>query len=79
MRTIDEILKACPSTEPATFYEFLSELDDVPEKGDKPEWAALFRAIEKAERAGLIQVQRDDGKIDLLMLTPEGAERVKGL
>lgn len=32
----------------------------------------IFHAIERAEREGLIQVQRLDGKTDLLMLTPGG-------
>jgi hypothetical protein len=36
MPTNDEILAAIPSTEPASFNEFLRELSDVPEKGDKP-------------------------------------------
>lgn len=72
-----EILRACPSTEPATFGEFLRGLPDPPERGEREEWAALFRQIEYAEELGLIEVERTHGKIDSLMLTQDGIGRLK--
>lgn len=72
-----EILRACPSTEPATFSEFLRGLPSPPMKGEREEWASLFRQIEYAESLDLIEVERTNGKIESLMLTQDGIGRLK--
>lgn len=72
-----DILRACPSTEPATFNEFLRGLANPPMKGEREEWASLFRQIEYAESEGLIEVERTNGKIDSLILTQDGIGRLK--
>lgn len=77
MRDLNEILRACPSTEPATFSEFLRGLDDVPEKGDKDEWRELFAVVSYAEDNGWIEVERNGSHIESLMLTEAGVARVK--
>lgn len=79
MPTPDEILAAIPSTEPATFNEFLSALPDVPEKGDRSEWAELFRELTELEGLGLVEIERANrgGAIESLVLTGEGADRVR--
>lgn len=76
----NEILAAIPSTEPATFREFLAGLPDVPVKGDREGWRELFYQVKKLENAGLVEVERADrdGSIESLMLTGEGTERVRG-
>lgn len=79
MATDNEILAAIPSTEPATFGEFLNGLPDVPAKGDREEWAVLFGQIRMLEGLGLIEVERANagGSIESLMLTGEGVEVVR--
>jgi hypothetical protein len=77
MSTNDEILAAIPSTEPATFGEFLGGLPDVPEKGDRAAWRDLFSQLRTLENAGLVEVERTDGAIESLVLTGDGAERVR--
>lgn len=79
MPTNDEILAAIPSTEPATFSEFLNGLPDVPEKGDKPAWAELFGSLDFLESEGLVEIERANkrGSIESLMLTGEGAAMVR--
>lgn len=77
MPTNDEILAAIPSTEAASFSEFLSALPDVPDKGDRAEWSALFSQLRTLENAGMVEVERTDGAIESLMLTEDGAERVR--
>ena len=79
MPTNDEILAAIPSTEPATFSEFLNALSDVPEKGDRSAWAELFRELTELEGLGLVEIERANhgGAIESLMLTGEGAAAVR--
>ena len=79
MPTNSEILAAIPSTEPCDFREFLNGLPDVPEKGDREEWAELFEQLRFLETAGLVEVERADrgGNIESMMLTPEGVEAVR--
>lgn len=79
MPTSDEILAAIPSTEPATFSEFLNALPDTPEKGDRQAWADLFSQLRTLENAGLVEVERANkgGSIESLMLTEDGADRVR--
>lgn len=79
MPTNDEILAAIPSTEPATFTEFLGGLPDVPAKGDRAEWSALFSQLRTLENAGLVEVERAStgGSIEGLRLTEDGVARVR--
>lgn len=79
MPTRNEILAAIPSTEPATFGEFLNGLPDTPEKGDREEWAELFGWLRTFERMGWIEVERasKDGSIESLMVTALGVEEVR--
>jgi hypothetical protein len=79
MATDNEILAAIPSTEPATFGEFLDGLPDVPEKGDRGAWSVLFAQLRRLEIDGLVEVERasSGGSIESLMLTGEGVERVR--
>jgi hypothetical protein len=88
MPTNNEILAAIPSTEPATFSEFLDGLPDTPEKGDRGAWAELFEQLRWAEQAGLVEIEREGAKgdfkegggpnrIESLMLTAEGAAVVR--
>lgn len=79
MPTNNEILAAIPSTEPATFGEFLSALPDVPAKGDRTAWRDLFSQLRTLENAGLVEIERANtgGSIESLMLTGDGAERVR--
>jgi DNA-binding transcriptional ArsR family regulator len=74
-----DILRACSSTEPATFSEFLRGLPDIPERGDKPAWSALFRKLDILERDGYIDVERDgNNRIETLRLTDAGISEVRG-
>lgn len=82
MSRIEDILVAIPSTEPATFSEFLDALDgDAPAKGERDGWVQLFNWIRLGERSGLIEVDRSgDGRlINSLVLTEVGAARVREL
>jgi hypothetical protein len=73
-----EILQACPSTEPATFSEFLRGLKDVPSKGDREAWADLFDRVRQVENMGLIEVERgDSSRMESFMLTGEGIAVLK--
>jgi hypothetical protein len=77
--TNNEILAAIPSTEPATFSEFLNALPDVPEKGDREAWAELFEQLRFLEQCGLVEVERATGSLESLLLTGEGAEKVRSM
>lgn len=72
-----KMLAAIPSTEPASFNEFLRGYDDRPERGDKGAWAEMFQDLETLEAQGLIEIERVNGKIDTLILTDEGAALVR--
>jgi predicted transcriptional regulator len=72
-----KILRAIPSTEPATFNEFLRGYDDAPERGDKSGWSELFQDLETLESQGLVEIERNNGRIDTLMLTAEGVDTVR--
>lgn len=76
-RSTDEILRACPSTEPASFYEFLRGLQDIPAKGDKEAWAELFDEVRAVENMGLIEVEYNGRLIESLMLTQAGIAQLK--
>jgi hypothetical protein len=77
MATNNEILASIPSTEPATFGEFLDGLPDTPEKGDRGAWSVLFAQLRRLEIDGLIEVERSGSSIESLMLTGEGAATVR--
>lgn len=74
---IIDILRAIPSTEPATFNEFCNGLPDCPEKDDKRAWANLFQLIKMAEDMELVEIERFGSRIDAMQLTTLGAERVR--
>ena len=70
------ILSAIGSQEPSTFSEFCSALDDnCPE--EKSEWAKLFRALEELQRHGFVEIEKTGGKVDTLILTEAGANRIR--
>jgi hypothetical protein len=76
--TIDQILQAIGSTEPATFSEFCSSLQDCPVKGDREGWREVFNLLNEGERNGLIKIDRVGKSIDTLLLTEQGADQVRG-
>lgn len=77
--TLDQLLAAIPSTEPASFSEFISALGgDKPERGDTQAWRTLFLLVQDGEDEGLITVIRDDNdKISAVQLTRRGVQRVR--
>lgn len=77
---LTEVLQACPSTELATFSEFLRGLSDAPERGDREAWADLFDCVGQAEGLGLVQVERDGrGRMESTVLTEAGTAKVRSL
>jgi hypothetical protein len=72
-----DILLATGATEPSTFNEFCRGLRDCPERGDREGWADLFKTIGSAERLGLVEVERLNGKIETLILTEAGAAKAR--
>lgn len=73
---IDTVLAAVGSTEPSDFNDLCRGLGcHVPQ--ERSEWADLFRTIEECEQDGLVEVSRLEGKIDTIMLTKDGADRVR--
>lgn len=71
--TSAQVLSAIPSTEPATFNEFLRALG-----GDfDGDWRELFQTVEFLENAGLVEVERLNGRIDTLILTEAGVAQVR--
>jgi hypothetical protein len=73
---MNRLLKAISSTEPSTFNEFCNALEtDMP--SEKSQWRELFIALEELEKQGLVEVDRTNGKIDTLMLTEAGADRIR--
>lgn len=78
MNDTDTILAAIPSSEPISFNEFCSALGaDCPEKGDTPAWRELFGLLEKAGRDGDVEISRLDRRIDSLILTGQGAAKMR--
>lgn len=74
-----KILEAIPSTEPATFGEFCRAYDDCPEKGDREGWAEVFDKLNTLENLDLIEVERANDRIQTLILTDAGVQRLKEL
>jgi hypothetical protein len=74
----DTILSAIGSTEETTFHEFCSALaGDRPEQGDREGWREVFNHLRILEQHGFIKVERTQGKIDTLILTSAGANRIR--
>lgn len=72
------ILSAIGSTEETSFNEFCSALgDDCPESGDRDGWRAVFNQLRLLETHGFIEVSRTKGKIDSMILTKAGANRIR--
>lgn len=70
------ILKAIPSTKEASFNEFVNGLgSDKPT--DRDEWRVLFLQLERLEADGLVEIERLGDRIDTLILTTEGADKVR--
>lgn len=70
------LLKAISSTEATTFSELCLGLgENKPEAKD--EWRELFIALEELEKQELVEVDRKNGKIETLMLTEAGADRIR--
>lgn len=75
---LEKLLKSIGSTEESSFSEICQGLgDDCPAWGDREAWGELFGLLSRAERQGLIEVTRINGKIDGAILTEEGVARLK--
>lgn len=73
----DKILAAIGFTEPSSFNEFCRSYDDCPAKGDTAGWREVFATLEYLEHQGLIKIDRAGKKIDTMILTEEGASRIR--
>jgi hypothetical protein len=72
------ILSAIGSTEESDFNEFCRGLgSDCPESGDREGWREVFNHLRTLERSGFIEVSRTGNKIDSLILTEAGANRIR--
>lgn len=75
---VDTVLAACSSSEPSTFSELCAGLgDSCPDKGDKSAWRDLFQTLDNCERDGLVDIDRVGGKLESVILTDAGADRVR--
>lgn len=74
----DVILAAIGSTESSTFGEFCGGLGAAkPATGDREAWRALFTKLRMMEADGLVKLEQDKGNIVSMILTKEGADRVR--
>lgn len=71
------ILSAIGSTDETTFGEFCSALDGCPESGDRAGWREVFNQLRILEQHGFIEISRTGNKIDSMILTEAGANRVR--
>lgn len=72
----DKILSAIGSTEETSFNEFCQALaDDCPD--NKDEWREMFQTLRRLENEGFIEVSKLDRKIDGLILSEAGANRIR--
>lgn len=70
------ILRAISSHELSSFGEFCGALgSEKPTNND--EWRVLFLQLERLEADGLVEIERLGNKIDTLILTIDGADRVR--
>lgn len=73
---IGTLLSSIGSTEPSTFGEVCQALgDDKP--SDRDEWREFFGLANAAEKEGLIEVEKLDGKIESMILTEAGVAKLK--
>lgn len=73
-----KLLSVIGFTEPSTFKELCSALeDDCPQ--ERGEWAQLFERIRVLERRGDLLVDRAKGRVEALQLTEQGASRIRDL
>jgi hypothetical protein len=74
----DQILSAIGSTEPSDFNEFCRGLAaDCPESGDREGWREVFSHLRILEQHGFVTVSRTGNKIDSMILTSAGANRIR--
>jgi hypothetical protein len=73
----DVVLAAIGSTEPSTFNEFCRSLKDCPRKGDTAGWREVFATLERVEHQGLVVIEREERRIESLILTHAGADRIR--
>jgi DNA-binding transcriptional ArsR family regulator len=72
------ILSAIGSTEETTFSEFCSALGgDCPESGGREGWREVFNHLRILERHGFVEISRSGNKIDSMVLTEAGANRIR--
>jgi hypothetical protein len=80
MRYALEILQSAGSTEPSSFNELLQAMGpDAPERDNKGDWRDFFLAVDRLKHLKLIEVGRIAGKIDSVMVTPEGVAMIPRL
>lgn len=73
---VGTLLSSIGSTEPSTFGEICQALgDDKP--SDRGEWREFFGLVDAAEKEGLIEVDKSDGKIESIILTEAGVAKLK--
>lgn len=76
MNQTSRVLTSIALTEPTSFGELLNALgDDKPE--GKTEWREFFETLEFLERGELIEIERNNGRVETLILTNLGAERAR--
>jgi hypothetical protein len=72
----DTVLAAIGFTETSDFNDVCRGLGaDVPT--ERGEWREFFTILEGAERQGLVEIERVEGKIDTVQLTEAGAAVVR--
>lgn len=69
------LLRSVGYTEPSTFGELCQALGgDCPTESS--EWRQFFGLVKSAEDEGLVEVERDDGKISSIQLTEMGVSEL---
>ena len=72
----DKVLSAIGSTSETSFSEFCQALEgDCPE--GKDEWREIFQTLRRLGDEGLIEVSRDGNRIEGMILTEAGANRIR--
>lgn len=79
--TLDDVMAAIPSTESADFNEFCRGLKGCPAAGERDAWREVFGLLNEGKARGWIGIAYENGgtagNIEALILTPEGAARVR--
>lgn len=73
----DKILAAIGSTESSSFNESCRALKVCPAKGDTAGWREVFETLNDLERRGLVVIEREERRIESLILTDAGADRIR--